>query len=149
MLSDFVLSVLSVCDFGALWPTGWTDQDETWLAGIGIGPGHIVLDGDPAPLPKGAPHQFLVHICCSQMTAWIKIPVSNGGRPRTRRLCVRRGPRSPSPKPKFSAQYYCGQTAGWIKMALGMEAGLIPGDFVLEGDPSLLPRNFVGLYFHS
>jgi len=21
---------------------------------IGLGPGHIVLDGDPAPLPKGA-----------------------------------------------------------------------------------------------
>jgi len=36
--------------------------------------------------------------------------------------------------PKFSAHVYCGQTAGWIKMALGMEAGLSPGDFVLDVD---------------
>ena len=24
---------LSVCDVRALWPNGWTDQDETWHAG--------------------------------------------------------------------------------------------------------------------
>jgi len=30
MLSDRCLSVLSVCDIRALWPNGWTDQDETW-----------------------------------------------------------------------------------------------------------------------
>jgi len=31
MLSDRCLSVLSVClsDVRALWPNGWTDQDET------------------------------------------------------------------------------------------------------------------------
>ena len=35
---------------------------------------------------------------------------------------------------------YCRQTAGWIKMPLGMEVGLGPGDIVLDGDaaPSLL-----------
>ena len=27
-----VLSVLSVCDVGVLWPNGWMDQDETWRA---------------------------------------------------------------------------------------------------------------------
>ena len=26
------LSVLSVCNVRALWPNGWTDQDETWRA---------------------------------------------------------------------------------------------------------------------
>jgi len=26
--------------------------------------------------------------------------------------------------------------AGWIKMALGMEQGLGPSDFVLDGDPA-------------
>jgi len=31
---------------------------------------------------------------------------------------------------------YCGQTVGWIKMKLGMEVGLGPGDFVLDGDPA-------------
>ena len=37
MLSDrclTVLSCLSVCNVGALWPNGWTDQDETWHAGM-------------------------------------------------------------------------------------------------------------------
>ena len=41
---------------------------------VGLGPGHIVLDGDPAPLPKGTqPPRFSAHICCGQMAAWIKI----------------------------------------------------------------------------
>ena len=46
---------------------------------VGLGPSNIVLDGNPAPLPK------------------------KGGR-----------------APKFSTHVYCGQTAWWIKMALGM-----------------------------
>jgi len=29
---------------------------------------------------------------------------------------------------------YCGQTVGWIKMPLGTEVGLGPGDIVLDGD---------------
>ena len=32
--------------------------------------------------------------------------------------------------PQFSANVRCGQTAGWTKMPLGMEVGLVPGDFV-------------------
>ena len=39
---------------------------------VGLGHGHIVLDGDPALPPKG-PLQFSVHICCGQMAAWIKV----------------------------------------------------------------------------
>jgi len=35
--------------------------------------------------------------------------------------------------PKLSGHVYCGQTAGWIKMALGTEVGLIAGDFVRWG----------------
>jgi len=34
-----------------LWPNGWMDQDDTRYGGEPW-PGHIVLDGDPAPLPK-------------------------------------------------------------------------------------------------
>jgi len=30
--------------------------------------------------------------------------------------------------------------AAWIKMPLGMELDLGPGDFVLDGDPSPLPK---------
>jgi len=59
---------------------------------VGLGPGHIVLDGDPAPLPK------------------------NGAEP-----------------PQFSAHFYCGQTAGWVKTPLGTEVDLGPGHFVLDG----------------
>ena len=57
---------------------------------VGLGSGHIVLDGDPAPPPKGHSPPFSAHICCGQMV-------------------------------------------GWIKMPLGMEVDLIPGDFVLYG----------------
>ena len=37
-----------------LWPNGWMDQDGTMALGmeVGLGPVHIVLDGDTAPLPK-------------------------------------------------------------------------------------------------
>jgi len=44
---------------------------------VGLGPGHIALDGDPAPpLPKGGRvPQFLAHICCGQMAGWIKMPL--------------------------------------------------------------------------
>ena len=38
------------------------------------------------------------------------------------------------PPTHFLAHFYCGQTAACIKMPLGMEVGLIPGDFVLDGD---------------
>jgi len=30
--------------------------------------------------------------------------------------------------------------AAWIKMSLGMELGLGPGDFVLDGDPAPIPQ---------
>ena len=77
---------------------------------VGLGPGHIVLDGDPAGCIK------MVH----------------GGRPQ---------PPAPSKKgaelpPQFSAHFYCVQTAGCIRMPLGMELGLSSGDFVFDGDPA-------------
>ena len=39
------------------------------------------------------------------------------------------------PLPQFSAHDRCGQTAGWIKMPIGMEVGLSPGELVLDGNP--------------
>jgi len=42
------LSVLSVCNVGVLWPNGM--QMKLGMQ-IGLGPGNIVLGGDPAPLP--------------------------------------------------------------------------------------------------
>jgi len=65
-----------------------------------------------------------------------------GGRPQPRGLCVRWGPSHtpPPPAPQFSAHVYCGQTTGWIKMALDMEAGLGRGHLVLDEDPAPLPQ---------
>ena len=34
-----------------------------------------------------------------------------------------------APPPKFSAHVYCGQMARWMKLVLGMEVSLSPGDF--------------------
>jgi len=68
-----------------------------------------------------------------------------GGRPRHKRHCARWGPSSPSPKSgqsplQFSAHVYCGQTAAWTKMPLGMEVCLGPGHIVLDGDQAQLPK---------
>ena len=64
----------------------------------------------------------------------------HGGRPRPRPHCVRWDPPPLSPQnghgPQFSAHVRYGQTGGWIKMPLGMEVGLGPGDIVLDGDPA-------------
>jgi len=44
-------------------------------AQVGLTPGHIVLDGDPAPPPpRGTAPQFSAHMCCGQMARWIKMP---------------------------------------------------------------------------
>jgi len=40
------------------------------------------------------------------------------------------------PAKKNSADVYYGQTAGWMKLILGMVVGLSPGEFVLDGDPA-------------
>jgi len=51
----------------------------------------------------------------------------------------------PSPKGgrapfQFTAHVYCGQRAGWFKIALGMEVNFSPGDFVLDEDPASIPK---------
>jgi len=46
---------------------------------MGIGLGHVLLDGDPAPLPtkwgQSPPPQFSVHVYCGQTAEWIKMPL--------------------------------------------------------------------------
>ena len=64
--------VCLVCNVGVLWPNGWMDQGATCYGGIGLGPGDIVLDGDPAP--QGVVHlpQQLAafrHVYCGQTVA--------------------------------------------------------------------------------
>jgi len=66
---------------------------------VGLGPGHIVLDRDPAPVQqRGTARlpQFSAHVSCGQTAGWIKMPLGRevdlgpgDGH------CVRRGPSSP------------------------------------------------------
>jgi len=42
---------------------------------VGLGPGHTVLDGDPAPSPKGAQPRFSVNVRCGQTAGWTKMPL--------------------------------------------------------------------------
>ena len=48
------LSVCPVCDLRALWPNGWTDQDETWHADRPRHWPHCVRWRPSCPSPKGA-----------------------------------------------------------------------------------------------
>jgi len=41
---------------------------------LGLGQGHIVLDGTQLPAQKGGHSpQFSVHVCCGQTAGWIKM----------------------------------------------------------------------------
>jgi len=44
---------------------------------VGLGLGHIVLYGDPAPPSQKGAHNppFSAHVCCSQTAEWIKMPL--------------------------------------------------------------------------
>jgi len=72
------------CHFGrSLHPLGMN---------VGLGPGHIVLDGDVA-LPKGAQQPPLFGPCLLWPNAWmVQDTTWYRGRPRPRRHCVRWGP---------------------------------------------------------
>jgi len=43
---------------------------------VDLGPGHIVLVGDPAPPPrKGHSPPFSAHACCGKTAVYIRIPL--------------------------------------------------------------------------
>jgi len=85
-----------------------------------------------SPLPNFPPISVVAErLDASTYATW------SGGK----RLCFRWDPaplpkKGAEPPPQFLAHVYCGRMAGCIKMPLGMEVGLSPGDFVLNGDPS-------------
>jgi len=107
---------------------------------IGLDPGHIVLDGDPAPLQKGGTVPPIFRPCLLWPNGWMDQDATwYGGRPLRRPHCVRWEPSSPprgtaAPSPEFSAHVCCAQTAGWIKMRL-MEVGLGLGHIVWGPSP--------------
>ena len=111
---------------------------------VGLGPGHIVLGGEPAPIPNNGVEPPIFGPFLLSPNGWINQDGTwHGGGPWTKPHCARWGPSSPPPKrghtSQFSAHFYCRQSAGCIKMPLGMEVGLSPGNFVFDGDP-VVPR---------
>jgi len=88
---------------------------------VGLGPGHIVLDENPAPPPQkiGQSPQFSAHVSCGQTAGWIKMPLGTevGLGPGH---MVLDGDPAPSPTergtaaPNFSAHVYCGQTVAHL-----------------------------------
>ena len=86
---------------------------------VGLGPGHIVLDGDPA-----RPPQFSAHFYCGQTARCIKMPLGMqvGFSPGH---FVLDGDPAPSPKRGQSPQIFdpcLSWPNGWmIKMTLGMQ----------------------------
>ena len=101
VLSDRCLSVLSCLSVTLVHcgqTVGWIKMKLGMQ--VGLSPGHIVLDGDPAPPPpKGhsppifGPYLLRPNGCMDQ-----DVTNGYGARPRTRRLCVRWGPHSPPQK---------------------------------------------------
>ena len=85
----------SVCNVGVLWPNG---SNKLGME-VGLGPGHIVLDGDPAPLTKKGPKPPIFGQCLLWPNGWMDYDATwYGVRSRPRRHCVRWGPSCPSPK---------------------------------------------------
>jgi len=107
---------------------------------VGLGPGHIVLGGEPAPIPNNGVEPPIFGPFLLSPNGWINQDGTwHGGGPWTKPHCARWGPSSPPPKrghtSQFSAHFYCRQSAGCIKMPLGMDVG----DIVLDGDPASPP----------
>ena len=65
-----VLSCLSVCNVGVLWPNSWMDQDETSRAGRPWPCPRCVSWGPSCLSPKkGQSPQFLAHVYCGQRSS--------------------------------------------------------------------------------
>jgi len=73
---NVVLSCLSVCDVGVLWPKVGRIKMK-FGTHVGLGPGHIVLDGNPVLLSKkvAQPPKLSAHVRCGQTAGWINIPL--------------------------------------------------------------------------
>ena len=116
------------------------DQDATWYRGRPRPRRHCVRWG-AIPLPQevgGPPPQFSAHVNCGQTTGWIKVAlgmevglgtmvglgtghiVLDGDQ-----APPKKNKKGAEPPPQISAHVYCGQTAGWIKVALGMQVALV------------------------
>jgi len=90
---------------------------------IGLGPGHIVLEGLSSPQRKGHSPRFSAHIYCGQTAGNIVLDGDTAP------------PKGTQPR-QFSAHVCCDQMAVCIRIPLGTEVGLSLGDIALDGDPA-------------
>ena len=135
MLSDHCLQFSAHSCSGQM--AGWIKMPL--CREVGLSTSDIVLDGDPAPLPKTGrapifgPGLLWPASWMDQDTTW------HGGRSRPRPHCARWGPTSHSQKRGVAAPIsdpcLLWPNAGWMKMPLSTEVDLSPGHIVLDGDP--------------
>jgi len=103
---------------------------------VGLSPGNIVLDGDPAPPPpkEGAAPNFRPMYVVAKWLDGSRCHLAGREVGLSPSHIVLDEDPAPLPQreqsPQFSAHVYCGHSAGWIKMKLGAQVGLI----VLDGD---------------
>ena len=83
---------------------------------VGLGPGHIVLDGDLAPLAKkGQKPQFSVQFYCGKTARWITMALGVEVGLGPGHIVLDEDPaalRKNWQSLQFSAHFYCGQTVG-------------------------------------
>jgi len=106
---------------------------------VGLVPGHIGLNVDPALPPKGHSPQFSAHIRCGQTAGWIKMPLDMKVGLGPGDIVLDGDPAPPKKKghnPRIFSPVCCG-TTGCIKIPLGTEVALGPGHILLDGDPAL------------
>jgi len=90
------------------------------VAEVGLGPGHIVLHGDPAvPTERGtAVPQFSAHVYCDQTAGWIMIPFGTEVGLGPCDIVLDWDPAPPRKGaqqfPNVSARVYCGQTVAHL-----------------------------------
>jgi len=111
---------------------------------VSLGPGQIVLDGDPAHPKMVTDPQFSAHVCCGQTAGWIKMPLSMEEGLSPDHIVLDGNPAPPPPERgtaalHFWAYVYFDQTAAWIKMPLGTKVGLGSGYILLDEDPAPHP----------
>jgi len=88
------LSVLSVTLVHCGQIVGWIKMKLG--VEVGLSPGHVALDGDPAPSSQRGHSPPICGPCLLWPNGWMQqYATSYGGRPRTRRHCVRWGTQIP------------------------------------------------------
>jgi len=137
-----VLSALSVCDVGVLWPNGWMHQDGTWRAGRLRPRTHCVRWGPSFPPKRDTVPNFRPMTVVAKWLDVLRCHMVWRQASAQTTLCYM-GTQLPPKRvdsPQFSPHVYWGQTAGWIKMPVGTEVSLGLGDVVLDGHPAPPPK---------